>query len=44
MREEVTMKDQEVETMRLVMEAWATKERQSQMESQMDGYAEEEVD
>ncbi len=46
MREELVQKDAEIETMKQLVETWATKERgESQlMESQIGDYAEEMVD
>lgn len=46
MREELVFKDAEIETMKQLVETWATKERgESQlMESQIGDYAEEMVD
>ena len=46
MREEITLKDAEIESMRTLLDTWATKDRQM-MESQiasMEDYAEEELD
>ena len=46
MREEITLKDAELESMRTLLDTWATKDRQM-MESQiasMEDYAEEELD